>query len=69
MRYGDRVWEEKERVALFFARQSGEHSRLVPQELCPPPGGIGRSYRWVSRSAVCDKDQRSNSLTFFFCGV
>ena len=42
MRNRDRVLEEKERVALFFARQRQEHSRLAPQELCPPPWGIGR---------------------------
>lgn len=32
--------EETERVALMD-RQKGEHSRLVPQVLCPPPLGVG----------------------------
>ena len=42
MRHRDRVLEEKERVALFFARHRGEHSRVAPQVLCPAPWGIGR---------------------------
>ena len=63
MRYGDRVLEEKERVALIFARQRGEHSRLAPQELCPLPGKQGEVLQW---SGVCNKDQGSNSLAFLF---
>ena len=66
MRYGDRVLEEKERVALFFARQSGEHSRLAPQELCPPPWGIGRGLESGLVVRGMHKDQGSNSLAFFF---
>ena len=31
------VMEEKESVALLFCQAKGEHNRLVPQELCPPP--------------------------------
>ena len=27
--------EEKERVALLLCQAKGEHSRLVPQDLCP----------------------------------
>ena len=29
---------------FLFARQGGEHSRLAPQELCPPLWGIGRGF-------------------------
>ena len=36
--------EEKGRMALFLCQAKREHSRLVPQELCPPPWGIGRGY-------------------------
>ena len=41
-KYRNRVMEEKERVALFLCQAKREHSRLAPQELCPPPWGIGR---------------------------
>ena len=59
--------EEKERVALFLCQAKREHSRLAPQELCPPPWGIGRGlHSQDSWSEVCDKDQGSNSLAFFF---
>ena len=33
--------EEIERVALFLYQAKEEHSRLVPQELCPPPCCVG----------------------------
>ena len=36
-KYRDRVMEEKERVTLLLCQTKGEHSRLVPQELCPLP--------------------------------
>ena len=36
-KYRDRVMEEKERVTLLLCQTKGEHSRLVPQELCPIP--------------------------------
>lgn len=38
-KHGDRVMEEKEREALVFCQVKGEHSRFVPQELCPAPHG------------------------------
>ena len=44
-------------MALLPCQAKGEHSRLVPQELCTPPWWIGRS-----QTGVCDKDQGSNSL-------
>ena len=44
--------EEKEKVALSLCQAEREHSRLAPQELCPPPWGIGRSY------TVRTRDQR-----------
>ena len=31
--------EEKQRVALFLCQAKREHSRLAPQELCPPRVG------------------------------
>ena len=31
-------------MALFSARQKGRHSRLVPQELCPPSLGIREDF-------------------------
>ena len=40
MKYGDTVMEEKEWL-YFFAKR--EHGRLVPQELCRPPWGMGRA--------------------------
>ena len=36
--------EEKQRVALFLCQAKREHSRLAPQELCPPRVG----YFWAS---------------------
>ena len=42
-KYRDRVMEEIERVALFLYQAKEEHSRLVPQELCPPPCCIGEA--------------------------
>ena len=38
-KYGGSVMEKKEkkRAALFLCQAKREHSRLVPQELCPPP--------------------------------
>ena len=35
-KYGDRVMEERERVALLFWQAMGELRRLAPQKLCPP---------------------------------
>ena len=55
--------EEKEKVALFLCQAKGKHSRLVPQELCPLPWGIGRGY--IVRTQLpelCDKDQGSKVL-------
>ena len=40
-KYGDRVTEEKERVALLLCQAKGKHSRLAPQGLCPLPGEEG----------------------------
>ena len=37
--YGDKVMEERERVALFLFEAKREHSWLAPQELCLLPGG------------------------------
>ena len=34
--------EEKERIALLLCQAEGEHSRLVPQELCLLPGEKGK---------------------------
>ena len=38
------VWRQQKRVALLFCQAKGKHSRLVPQELCPLPWGIGKGY-------------------------
>ena len=35
-KYGDRDFGGRERRLYFSARQKGRHSRLAPQELCPP---------------------------------
>ena len=47
-KYGDRVMEEKERVALLLCEAKGEHCRLAPQELCLPSWWVGKVYivRW-----------------------
>ena len=45
-------------MALLPCQAKGEHSRLVPQELCISPWWIGRS-----QAGLCDKDQGSNSLS------
>ena len=67
-KYGDRDFGGRERWLYFSARQKGRHSRLVPQELCPPPsfGNRRRFYTWGSQSGVYDKNQSSEGLAFFF---
>ena len=66
-KYGDRDFGGRERWLYFSARQKGRHSRLVPQELCPPVLGNYRgSYRWNSQSRISDKDRSGEGLAFFF---
>ena len=60
----DRVIEEKERAALLLCQAKGEDSRLVSQELYFP--SLVSRERLCSQAGVCDKDQGSNSLVFFF---
>ena len=43
-KYGDRVMKEKWRLALLLCQTKEEHSRLVPQELCPHPWWTRRGY-------------------------
>ena len=45
-------------------QQRREHSKLVPQELCPPfpCQGTKRLYRWCSQSRIYDKEQGSKNL-------
>ena len=66
-KYGDRDFGGRERWVYFSARQKGRHSKLVPQELCPSPSGIGEDFICGARSPrVYDKDQSSEGLAFFF---
>ena len=66
-KYRDRAMEEKERVALFLCQAEREHSRLVPQELCPPHWGIGRGYTvWGSGQRYVVRIKAATSLAFFF---
>ena len=62
-KYRDRITEEKEKVALLLCQAKGEHSRLVPQELCLP--SLVCRERLHSQAGVYDKEQGSNSLVFF----
>ena len=43
--------EETEKVVLI-ARQRGEHSRLVPQGLCPPLEGVVRGRRVLEELGI-----------------
>ena len=43
-KYGDRVMKEKWRLASLLCQTKEEHSRLVPQELCPHPWWVGKGY-------------------------
>ena len=52
--------EEKEKLALLLCQAKGDHSRLVPQELCPP--SLVSRKRLYSQAGVYDKDQVSSSL-------
>ena len=66
------IWRPRNREAFYFLCQAkGRHSRLAPQELCPPLLGNYRdSYRGSSQSEVSDKDQNGEGLAFFsFCIV
>ena len=56
--------EDKERVTLFLCQTKGEHSTLMPQELCPH--SLVNKERLCNQEGVCDKNQGSNSLAFFF---
>ena len=66
-KYGDRVMEKKEkkRVALFLCQAKREHSRLVPQELCPPPWWVGSGY--VVRQGYDIRIKAATLLHSFFC--
>ena len=49
-KYRGRDFGGRERWLYFSARKKGRHSRLAPQELCPPVLGNCRgSYRWNQR--------------------
>ena len=51
-------------MALMRNQQRREHSKLVPQELCPPfpCQGSERLYRWCSQSRIQHKEQGSKNL-------
>ena len=39
------IWRIRNREVFYFLCQAkGRHSRLAPQELCPPPLGIGEDF-------------------------
>ena len=63
-RSADTVMEDEERVTLFLCQTKGEHSMLMPQELCPH--SLVNKERLSNQEGVCDKSQGSNSLAFFF---
>ena len=62
------IWKIRNREAFYFLCQAkGRHSRLAPQELCPPVLGNYRgSYRWNWQSRVSDKDESGEGPVFFF---
>lgn len=48
-----------------FPMLRGEHSRLVPQGLCPPLAwGTEKLDRWGSQSGVCNKEKEPCILLF-----
>jgi len=55
--------EDKERVTLFLCQTKGEHSTLMPQELCPH--SLVNKERLCNQEGEYDKNQGSNSLAFF----
>ena len=47
------------KVAFILSQRRGEHSSLMPQELCPPSlRSLGAYIRKGSRSGVGDEEKR-----------
>ena len=65
-KYRDRITEEKERVALLLCLAKGDLEARASRTVSP---SLMSQERLHSQAGVCDKDQRSNSLHFFFCKV
>ena len=61
-KYGDRVWRNRKTALVGWRKNTAEHSRLVPRA----KGNWRGSYSWGSQSEVCDQEQNSESLAFFF---
>ena len=54
------------KVALILSWQRGEHSRLMPQELCPSSrGSLGDYIDEGSKFWVGDEEQMCKDLVFF----
>ena len=70
-KYGDRDFGGRERWLYFSAWQKGRHSRLAPQELCPPILGIREDFTCEDHNpgGVYDNDQSSEGLAFFLSFV
>lgn len=53
------------KITLILRQLRGEHSRLVPQGLCPPLAwGTEKLDRWGSQSGVCNKEKEPCILLF-----
>ena len=63
--YGDRVMEEKERVALLLCQAKGELSKQASASRTAVPSLVSRE-RFYSQAGEWGKDQGSNNLAFFF---
>ena len=58
--------KKREKVALFPCQAKREHSRLPPQELCPPGGRVKRFIVRAHSLGVGNKSQSSEGLVVFF---
>ena len=61
-KYRDRVWRDRKMALVGCRKNTAEHSRLVPCAM----GNWRGPYSWGSQSEVCDQEQSSESLAFFF---
>ena len=59
--------EEKERIALLLCQAEEEHSRLVPQELCPH--SLVSRETLYSQTGVSHRIKAITVLYSFFCKV